>query len=544
MTAPRRPGPASLPAAAAVRPATSDRRSAAVAGIVAVGAALAIGELAAGVIAGVPPPLLAIAQVIVDYQPPGAKDVVVGLFGTNDKLALEVFVLLVALAVGAGLGIQAARRPGLATAVIGGFAAAGFLASLRDPTAVAILAAGVAAVETMVGSWALGWILAAAGGPVTAAPGRATSTAKASARGGMPDWTRRRLLVRGSALAVGSIAAGAAGRWLLERSRAPAPAGSLPQPGTPATLPAGADISTADLASAGLSPVVVSNDQFYRIDTALLPPSIDVATWSLRIHGLVDRETKLTYDQLISLPIIEQYVTIACVSNEVGGDLVGNALWRGVPLRTVLDMAGVQPAATQLVGRSVDGFTVGMPTAWVEDETRVPMIAIGMNGRPLPQLHGYPARLIVPGLYGYVSATKWLSELELTTWDAFNAYWVNLGWAKEAPILTQSRIDIPRGGAQLQAGRIPIAGVAWAPDRGVSKVEVSIDQGDWRPVTLSAPISDATWVQWLYPWDATAGTHSIEVRATDRTGQLQADEITTPFPDGARGHHRIAVRVA
>lgn len=536
MSAPRRPRPSSPPAAAASPAASAgtsrpDRRSAALAGIVAVGAALAVGELAAGVVAGVPSPLLAIAQVIVDYQPPGAKDLVVGLFGTNDKLALEVFVLLVALAVGAILGIQATRRPGLATAVIGAFAAAGFLASLRDPTAVAVLAAGVAAVETMAGSWALGWLLASAGPPLTA-------------HGGMPDWTRRRLLVRGGALAVGSVIAGVAGRSLLERSRTPAPAGALPPPGTPATLPAGADITTADLTSAGLSPIVVPNDRFYRIDTALLPPSVDLATWSLRIHGLVDRETVLTYDMLTSLPIIEQYVTIACVSNEIGGDLVGNALWRGIPLRSVLDMAGAQPAATQLVGRSVDGFTVGMPMAWVSDESRVPMIAVGMNGQPLPQLHGYPARLIVPGLYGYVSATKWLSELELTTWDAFNAYWVNLGWSKEAPILTQSRIDVPHGGAQLEAGRITVAGVAWAPDRGISKVEVSIDQGTWQPATLSAPISDATWVQWLVPWDATAGTHSIEVRATDGTGQLQPDGITTPFPDGARGHHRIAVRVA
>lgn len=512
------------------------------AGVVAVGAALAVGELAAGVIPGVPSPLLAIAQVIVDFQPPGAKDFVVGLFGTNDKLALEVFVLVVALVVGAVLGIQAVRRPGLATAVIGAFAAAGFVASLRDPTAVAVLAVVVAAAETMVGSWALGWLLASAGSPIPAAAGRAIASPEA-ARGGMPDWSRRRLLVRGGALAAGSMVAGVAGRWLLERARAPAPAGAIPPAVTPATLPAGADIATADLTSAGLTPIVMPNDRFYRIDTALLPPSIDVATWSLRILGLVDRETALTYDQLISLPILEQYVTIACVSNQVGGDLVGNALWRGVSLRTVLDMAGVQPAATQLVGRAVDGFTVGMPMAWVNDASRVPMIAIGMNGQPLPQLHGYPARLIVPGLYGYVSATKWLSELELTTWDAFNAYWVNLGWAKQAPILTQSRIDVPRDGAQLKAGRAPIAGVAWAPDRGVSKVEVSIDQGAWQPVSLSAPISDATWVQWLFQWDAASGPHSIEVRATDGQGQLQADTATTPFPDGARGHHRITVRV-
>jgi DMSO/TMAO reductase YedYZ molybdopterin-dependent catalytic subunit len=359
----------------------------------------------------------------------------------------------------------------------------------------------------------------------------------------MPDWTRRRLIQRGGAVALGSVAVAVFGRWLLEKARIPVEAGALPEPAVPATLPTGADIATADLTSAGLTPIVMPNDRFYRIDTAFVPPAVDVTTWTLRIHGMVDREVTLTYDQLIALPIIEQFVTIACVSNEVGGDLVGNAAWRGVSLRDVLAMAGVQAGATQLVGRSVDGFTVGMPTAWVMDESRVPMIAVGMNGQVLPRLHGYPARLIVPGLYGYVSATKWLSELELTTLEAFDAYWVPLGWAKEAPILTQSRIDVPQNGASLAPGRTTIAGVAWAPDRGVEGVEVSIDQGPWLPATISAPISDATWVQWVLPWDATSGTHSVEVRATDGTGAVQTADMSRPAPDGARGHHRIAFRV-
>ena len=206
-------------------------------------------------------------------------------------------------------------------------------------------------------------------------------------------------------------------------------------------------------------------------------------------------------------------MTIACVSNEVGGNLVGNAKWTGVRLREVLDMAGVQAGADQLVGRSVDGWTAGMPTAWVMDPAREPMIAVRMNDEPLPPTHGFPARLIVPGLYGYVSATKWLAELELTTLEAFDAYWVPLGWAKEAPILTQSRIDTPRPGS-VAAGRVPIAGVAWAPDRGISKVEVGID-GQWQEARLSSPISDATWVQWVYDWNAPPGRHRIEVRATD-----------------------------
>jgi DMSO/TMAO reductase YedYZ molybdopterin-dependent catalytic subunit len=549
------------PAAGAAAP--SRRGWAALAGVLAVGAALATGELAAGIVEGVPSPLVAIGQVIVDYQPPGAKDFVVALFGTNDKLALQVFVAVVALAIGALLGLQALRRPGLGTTVIGLFAAAGFLASLRDVSDIPVFSGVAAGAETIVGSWALSWLLAGAlrrpatsgterqgtsnhrasgrptpGGPTPRAVRRVP---KASPAGAMPDWTRRTLLQRGGAVAVGSIAAATLGRWLLARSRAPAPAGSIPSVATPANLPPGADLSSADLTSAGLTPIVMPNDRFYRIDTALIPPSVDAGTWTLRIHGMVDREIVLTYDQLKAMPIIEQYVTIACVSNEVGGDLVGNAAWRGVDLRSVLAMAGVQAGATQLVGRSVDGFTVGMPTEWVMDKSRTPMIAIAMNGQPLPQLHGYPARLIVPGLYGYVSATKWLSELELTTLEAFDAYWVALGWAKEAPILTQSRIDVPHDGASVPVGRVAIAGVAWAPDRGVAKVEVSVDQGSWQAATLSAPISKATWVQWMLPWDAGAGDHSIQVRATDGTGMLQANSSTPPFPDGARGYHQVSV---
>jgi DMSO/TMAO reductase YedYZ molybdopterin-dependent catalytic subunit len=289
-----------------------------------------------------------------------------------------------------------------------------------------------------------------------------------------------------------------------------------------------------------LTPIVEPTEDFYRIDTALLVPSVDTATWTLRIHGLVDRETTLTWAQLIALPMFEQYVTLACVSNEVGGKLVGNAKWTGVRLRDVLDIAGVQASATQLVGRSVDGFTAGMPTAWVMDPSREPMIALKMNDEPLPRNHGYPARLVVPGLYGYVSATKWLTELELTTLEGFNGYWVPLGWAKEAPILTQSRIDTPRGG--VAGGTVPIAGIAWAPDRGISKVEVSID-GQWREARLSKPISDATWVQWVTDWTTTPGSHTIQVRATDGDGVVQEERSSPPVPDGARGWHTVSVNI-
>jgi DMSO/TMAO reductase YedYZ molybdopterin-dependent catalytic subunit len=260
---------------------------------------------------------------------------------------------------------------------------------------------------------------------------------------------------------------------------------------------------------------------------------------------MVERETVLSYADLANLPIIEQYVTIACVSNEVGGNLVGNAKWTGVRLREVLAIAGVKTGATQLVGRSVDGWTAGMPTEWVMDPAREPMIALKMNDEVLPRVHGFPARLIVPGLYGYVSATKWLAELELTTWEAFDGYWVPLGWSKKGPILTQSRIDVPRSGEQVGSGRVAVAGVAWAPDRGVSRVELAID-GEWRDAQISTPISNATWVQWTYAWDSAAsgpGSHTIEVRATDGTGEVQTDAVTPPAPDGARGHDKHTVIV-
>ena len=507
---------------------------AAIAGIVAAGAALGISELLAGLLPGATSLVASVGQVAIDLQPPGAKDVAVGLFGTNDKLALELFVVAVGLLIGAGLGLVARRRFEIAVAVFVAFGVIGFMAALGDPLSNPGVAAAATAISVGAGIWVLGWLLDRSG-----ARDAGSSTDGSIAR--MPDWSRRSFLIRAGGVGVAAVAAGVAGRTLLERQRV-APVGSGP------AIPPASDI-VADLAVGtdlspsitGLTPIVMPNDRFYRIDTALLTPVVDTAGWTLRIHGLVDRETTLTWEQLIALPMFEQYVTISCVSNEVGGRLVGNAKWTGVRLREVLDIAGVQSSATQLVGRSVDGWTAGMPTAWVRDPAREPMIALKMNDVPLPPAHGYPARLIVPGLYGYVSATKWLKELELTTLEAFNGYWIPLGWAKDAPILTQSRIDTPHGA--VDAGQIPIAGIAWAPDRGVSRVEVAVD-GVWQEARLSTPISDSTWVQWVFDWAATPGRHVIQVRATDGSGAVQVETSTAPAPDGARGWHTISVNVA
>jgi DMSO/TMAO reductase YedYZ molybdopterin-dependent catalytic subunit len=519
---------------ATVQPATTRTGSRtgrdALAGLAATAVALGVSELLAGILPGATSLVAAIGQVVVDNQPAGAKDVVVGLFGTNDKLALELFIVAVALVIGAGLGVLARRRYGIAAGVFVAFGVVGFLASLGDPLASPAIGATSAAISVGAGLWVLGWLL----GPSDRSGSDAAATAA------MPDWSRRAFLIRAGGVTAAAAVAGVVGRRLLDRQQV-APVGDG-DPVPPASALAPPLDATMDLAPtvSGLTPIVMPNDRFYRIDTSLLVPGMTTTTWSLRIHGLVDRETVLTWDQLIAMPLFEQYVTIACVSNEVGGALVGNAKWTGVRLRDVLDIAGVQASATQLVGRSVDGWTAGMPTAWVMDPAREPMIALKMNDEPLPPKHGYPARLIVPGLYGYVSATKWLTELELTTLESFNGYWIPLGWSKLGPILTQSRIDTPRGG--VAAGQVPIAGIAWAPDRGISKVEVAVD-GAWQEARLSRPISDATWVQWVLDWGATPGRHEIMVRATDGTGVLQDEIPSPPPPDGARGWHTISVNV-
>ena len=500
-----------------------------IAGAAAGAAALGAAELVAGLLPGAASPIIAVGDTVIALQPPGAKQFVVDLFGEADKLVLNLFIALVALGASALLGVLARSQPALARAGfgIGGLVALG--AGLRDPLAEPLTTFLVAVSAIAVAIAVLSWLL------------RLAASSRAPVAAEMPAWGRRRFL--GTSLVVVGMAAasGLAGRALLDRGRlVPAEAaGALPAPAaTVPPLPEGAALPVD-----GISPVVTPNRDFYRIDTALLVPRPDIATWRLRVTGMVREPFELTYDELIAMPLIEQYVTIACVSNEVGGDLVGNALWTGVRLKQLLERAGVDPAATQLVGRAVDGFTVGFPTAHALADDRESLVAVAMNGEPLPPNHGYPARLVVPGLYGYVSATKWLAEIELTTLDGFDAYWVPLGWAKLAPILVQSRIDVPRNGARVAPGEVAVAGVAWAPDRGIARVEVQVDESGWRPAELSTPISDATWVQFVHRWTATEGEHLLRVRATDGTGEVQTEMRTPPPPDGARGHHTIRVSV-
>jgi DMSO/TMAO reductase YedYZ molybdopterin-dependent catalytic subunit len=503
----------------------------AIAGVAAAAVAMAVSELAAGLVAGAPSLIVAIGGQVIALQPPGAKELAVTLFGLNDKLALEVGVVLGGVAVAAIAGILADRRFELGAAVFVAFGIVAAAVAASQPLAAAPLAVATAGLAVAAGLITLSTLLGYR-------PAQRSTAADTAA---MPDWSRRRFLIASAGTIGVAVVAGGVGRTLLDARHADGVVvtSRLPDP-LRAVPPLAVDQS---LSVPGITPLVVPTPEFYRIDTALLVPRVDAETWRLRVDGMVERPLELGYDELLEFPLIEQYVTIACVSNRIGGNLVGNALWTGVRLKDVLEIAGVQDGATQIVGRSVDDFTAGFPTDWALADGREPMIAVGMDRQPLPAEHGFPARLIVPGLYGYVSATKWLSSIELTTREAVDGYWIPLGWAKDAPILTQSRIDVPGTGASLPAGPVEVAGVAWAPDRGISRVDVRIDEGAWESASHSVPISPATWVQWTWSWTATPGRHRIEVRATDGTGEVQTDERTDPAPDGARGHHRISVTV-
>ncbi len=516
------------------------RLAGAIAGLLAGGAALGVAELLAGLVDGIPSPVNAIGSLVIALQPPGAKQVVADLFGTNDKLVLTLAVLVVALVLSAGLGILARSgrgeegpNPARFRVAVGGFTAVGVVAvvaALANPPVNPVLAIASMALAVVVAWQVLALLLRRAGERA----GRGTVAE-------MPDWSRRRFLGTSLMVGAGAVASGTLGRLLINyRNAAEVPIADVPAPAaTVAPIPANASLDVA-----GISPLVTPNKDFYRIDTQLITPHVDASNWKLTVTGMVNNELTMTYDELLAMPLYEQYDTIQCVSNEVGGNLVGNALWRGVRLRDVLDKAGVQQGATQIVGRAVDGWTCGFPTAWLTASDREGLIAVAMNGDPLPAAHGFPARLIVPGLYGYVSATKWLTNIELTTLEAFDAYWVPLGWSKLGPIKTASRIDTPRSGSSPNAGTLPVAGVAWAPDRGISKVEVQVDDGAWQTADLATAISDATWVQWVYRWRATSGRHTLRVRATDGDGNLQVATPHDPAPNGATGYHEVSIQVS
>jgi DMSO/TMAO reductase YedYZ molybdopterin-dependent catalytic subunit len=523
--------------AATGRRAEGGRRSAgtalpAVAGLLTAAVALGVAELVAGLRRGGESPVVAVGEEVIDAVPAAVKDFAIETFGTNDKVALLVGIGVLLALFGVLVGIVAVRRLAAGLAGVALFGVVGAAAALARPDADALDVAP-SVVGMLAGMGALVALVRALTAPPAGAP-------VAAGRGTLPAMDRRRFVTLGVGLAAVAAGAGSVGRVLSRSFRAASSRAAvlLPAPLRPlAPLPA-----TADLGLDGLSPFVTPNDDFYRIDTALLVPQLPAEDWSLRVHGMVDRELELSYQDVLDRPLVEADITMTCVSNEVGGDLVGNARWLGVRLADLLAEAGVRPGATQVVSRSSDGWSCGFPTEAALDG-RDALLAVGMNGEPLPLSHGFPARLVVPGLYGYVSATKWVTEIELTSLEAFDGYWVDRGWAKEAPVKTQSRIDVPRGLARVAPGPTAVAGVAWAQLRGIDRVEVRVDDGPWSDARLADVPGPTTWRQWVWDWDAIPGRHTITARATDGRGDTQPEERAEPVPDGATGWHSIVVNV-
>ena len=511
----------------------------AIAGLASAAAGLAIGELLASIWTSLESPVVSVGNRVVDNVPRWLKTWAIETFGTNDKAVLLGTVALL-LAVGAAaLGILAVRR-GIRFGLIGIgiFTAVGMLASLGRGTSGLL-----APLPSLVGGLVAGATLALlmhrgnldfAGEQAQSQPAQTPPAQSMLLK--VPN--RRQFLGTAAGVTAGAVVIGGAARWLRSQGAAAAerlkivlPRATQPLPDPPAAV---------ELGVAGAAPFFTPTSEFYRIDTALTVPRVDLSTWTLEVMGEVSTPITLSYEQLLERPMIEADITIACVSNEVGGDLIGTARWLGCRLDDLLKEAGVSATADQIVGRSVDGFTAGFPTALLDG--RDALVAIAMNGEPLPAKHGFPARLIVPGVYGYVSATKWLSQIELTTFEAFQGYWIPRGWSVDGPIKTQSRIDTPRNGSRVTAGtKVPIAGVAWAPIRGISKVEVRIDNGEWQEATLGQEYQKTTWRQWKLDWTPSSGEHKIAVRATDGEGQTQTDQIAPVAPDGATGWHTITV---
>ena len=493
-------------------------------------------------------PVVAVGQLMIDLSPPPVKDFAIREFGSNDKLVLQIGVLAVLAVFAAFIGVLAQRRRAAGLTGIAIFAGVGLVAAGTRPTSNA-----VDLLPTLIGSAAAALVMIAltsAGGPV-ASHRRPAGTADSETEpppAGPPRTASLRVSepARRQFMAYGAVAAGAAavsyvgGRLLTESASVAKAVKSLKLPA--AASPAPALPPGVDLHVPGLEPFVTPNASFYRVDTAIVLPQIPPSSWHLRIHGMVSRELTLTFDELMRRPLIEDYITLCCVSNPVGGPYISNAKWLGASLRSLLREAGIRAGANQLFCRSFDGFTSGTPVQTAMDG-RDALLAIGMNDEPLPTAHGFPVRTVVPGLYGYVSACKWITDIEVTTYAANHAYWSVRGWSQQAPIKTECRIDVPSFRRRVKAGPTTIAGVAWAQHKGIDAVEVRVDRGPWRQATLAAVPGIDTWRQWSAGWDATPGLHRIEARATDATGYTQTALLASPAPNGATGYPFAAVNV-
>jgi DMSO/TMAO reductase YedYZ molybdopterin-dependent catalytic subunit len=538
-------------------------------GLITAFVALGIAQLVAGITGPQGSPVVAVGGAAIDSAPAPVKNFAISAFGSHDKTVLVAGILVVLAVFAALIGVAALRRLRLGLAGLAVFTLIGLLAVWTRPDASAVnllpvLLGAAAGAFTMVrlvrAAETAERATPVAPGPSTARAPLASSdrsprayplgdSAAPAAATGLPHplaapqpWPgRRRFLI------IGSVAVGVAGVSTLAGQRLGQPSSAvvraratlhLPAPARRAPrLPAGSDLDIS-----GLSPFVTPNAEFYRVDTALILPEVDPGNWQLRIHGMVDREVTVTFADLLRLPLIEHYITLCCVSNPVAGPYIGNARWLGASLASLLRSAGIRSGADQLLCTSVDGFTSGTPVQVVMDG-RDALLAVAMNGTPLPVAHGFPARMVVPGLYGYVSATKWVTDINVTTFADAQGYWIPRGWSQRAPIKTESRIDVPNGSAALRAGRNQVAGVAWAQHKGIDAVEVRVDGGQWHQARLAAVPGIDTWRQWVWDWDARPGDHLIEARATDATGYTQTPIPAPPEPSGATGYPMVTVSV-
>ncbi|WP_010204132.1 molybdopterin-dependent oxidoreductase [Salinibacterium sp. PAMC 21357] len=525
-------------------------------GVLSAAVVLAVAEFFAVFISPASSPVLAVGSLVIDLAPAWLKDLTIALFGTNDKIVLLLCVGLLVLILAVAVGLVEYARPswGVILLVFIGVVAtiavttrAQASASWPMPTVLGVVAGVLVLRITMIRLRR--WVISAPVAPATTPAGTAAAARAASAQRSsatptrVPAASRRDFLRIVGVASAGAVLVGVGARVVNASAsvvdavrtalKLPAPAVAAPP------IPAGASLDVP-----GISSVITPNSNFYRIDTALVVPNVDAEEWRLRITGMVENEIEISFAELLELPLVETAATLSCVSNVVGGNLVGNAMWLGYPIRDLLAKAKPLAGADMVLSRSIDGFTASTPLEALQDENRESILAVGMNGEPLPQQHGFPVRMVVPGLYGYVSATKWVVEMQVTRFADATAYWTDRGWSAKGPVKTQSRIDVPSSSATVTAGSVAVAGVAWAPHTGITGVEVRIDGGEWQAAELATAISADTWVQWVYPWEATSGSHIIESRATDAGGTTQSGDPVPVVPDGAEGWHRVGVQVS
>ena len=499
----------------------------ALAGVLSAAGGVGASMLLAALLGSVSSPLYALGTTVIGITPAWLKDYAVEKFGTNDKLVLLASVFVVMALASAAVGVVATRRHRLGLALAAGLNLVALAGAVKTLNGLHFSVGSVLpGLLSLVVSVALLWFFI-------------RSWTTATAEYDAPSGFNRRIFLE-AALASGGVAVVGAGTSNLFGK---AGADSRSSVNLPAAATKVKPVAPGvELDVKGLTPYLTSNEKFYRVDVALKVPQIDASAWRLKIHGMVDKELTLSYDDILKMPLVERRITLTCVSNQVGDHYVGNATWLGVPTRELLKLAGVKDGADAVVSTSDDNMTITTPVTALSDD-RDALLAVGMNGVPLPLKHGFPARLVVPGLYGYVSATKWVTDLEVTQFSKVSTYWTDRKWAEQAPIKTESRIDVPRQFQSVQAGKVNVAGVAYAQRRGITKVEVRVDEGPWQQARLAAEDTIDNWRQWVFPWDATKGQHKLYVRATDKTGYTQTSDRVPPRPDGATGWHSTIVNV-